>query len=982
MPRRESRSRLGKNKHHRLEAQLLHAAQRNDANEVKRILEAARSNGPLNGALLSIGLARSAGWGCIDSAQYLLREGADINIDGNRVPSFLRAVERNHVGVVQLLLDYGASTETRNNKGWTAVMIAAWKKNWHVVQLLISRGADVNARDYRKRNVLHILADKYCDLDKLHLLMRAGCDIEARDELGRTPLHWTCATGNIYFAEQLLNLCQGPTAFIDTIESRGKTALHIATEHARSDVVELLLKYGANANARSDGGWSPLHSACANGYKRTVSILLESGAGINSQCLDGTTPLHLAAKAGHLEVILCLYNRPDLERMMRDSFGDTPFLRAAQYGRKDILQLLAQPNNADVLSADAIAACERFEATIIDFGNKNRVRKVTVYDLLYARDHLNPRRPAITTLKDSKTDFRWIHLPANNMAWIEALLTKNFIEEGARDVEGFKNLEDTFNQQHKGQYSYSRFMNPFCQCIGPTVRDRAIICLFMPYLHFETTVGQQKMQGAIRRGETAASFPGEPPKTQIRDELLIRAYHPSSSGALHVRRTLDQFLYPNIDTQSRDQDQVVFRYQIREGAVSEPKIYMVDQLWLWVLGNDLVITSFPQRWEQPKNDPLDVLDGIIGHINRTRDPVCSVYDLAIIISGHCSGLFDRHRKGDEEYQFLDMFDSSVGIAAHREETLYRNLSSASAQASEWLKRHRQSNHLSHLKSTIRSASRNFRGRIYADTEALDVIDEQDQNPVFVDNFLDIGPETDLFAEVKDIRDELHMIGAVLGHQQDLLADLQNAIYEAHQVESRSIQKNNKRFRELRRTVDMHIKDVHRIDRHAERIYMSISHLLDLKQKNANPFEARLARDQAAGAIRQGKAVMMFTIVTIVFLPMSFITSFFALNVVEFPHADGSTYLPLSYVSKYIFGIGISVSIPLILLAFSLDDIKHGCYTVYRRLCRWNGSVTDLNPTLDVLEIENIIKNRSLESGFSGDLLPVANRRPVAEPPRI
>lgn len=81
--------------------------------------------------------------------------------------------------------------------------------------------------------------------------------------------------------------------------------------------------------------------------------------------------------------------------------------------------------------------------------------------------------------------------------------------------------------------------------------------------------------------------------------------------------------------------------------------------------------------------------------------------------------------------------------------------------------------------------------------------------------------------------------------------------------------------------------------------------------------------------------MMFTIVTIVFLPLSFIASFFAINVAEFPHEQsGNTNLPLSYVSKYIFGIGFAISIPLVLLALSVDDIRHGSRNAWRRIRQW------------------------------------------------
>ena len=70
------------------------------------------------------------------------------------------------------------------------------------------------------------------------------------------------------------------------------------------------------------------------------------------------------------------------------------------------------------------------------------------------------------------------------------------------------------------------------------------------------------------------------------DEMLIHAYL-HASPSLHVRRTLDQFYYHGIDTDARDQDQVVFRYL--EKRKKECKIYMVDQLWLWILGKGMLL---------------------------------------------------------------------------------------------------------------------------------------------------------------------------------------------------------------------------------------------------------------------------------------------------------------------------------------------------------------------------------------------------------
>ena len=121
-----------------------------------------------------------------------------------------------------------------------------------------------------------------------------------------------------------------------------------------------------------------------------------------------------------------------------------------------------------------------------------------------------------------------------------------------------------------------------------------------------------------------------------RDKALFRAYLNTTEVSLHIRRTLDQFFYHNIDTKQRDSSQVIHRYQdvVEKSHPSQQKVLMVDQLWMWILGKKLVITSFPQRWKQPKKDPLNVLESILTEIHSgSRERVRSVYELAMIISG-------------------------------------------------------------------------------------------------------------------------------------------------------------------------------------------------------------------------------------------------------------------------------------------------------------------------------------------------------------
>jgi Mg2+ and Co2+ transporter CorA len=549
----------------------------------------------------------------------------------------------------------------------------------------------------------------------------------------------------------------------------------------------------------------------------------------------------------------------------------------------------------------------------------------------------------------------------------------------------------------------------------------------MPYLHFETNRRRQEMQAAIGRAlkkkkdeHEGLNGPHQLRRAQTYDEMLLRAHLNSSTISLHVRRTLDQFFYHNIDTQSRDEDQVVFRYQMKnrsKGQLShehetDPKIFMVDQLWIWVL-KDLVVTSFPQRWQQPKNDNMNVLDGIIEDINsKTRESVRSVYDLALIITARCTGVFDRNRINEDD-QFLDMFEASIGDATEEETKLFRDFNVASMQASQWLQHHRRPNRFSrHLEAEGRVIEHQNRHAMspHSHEHALAErptheerfrYDDSDpvHAPLFVDKLLDIGAETDLLAEIKDIRDELNMIAKVLEDQKSVLPDLEVSITDIYHEEKKphSVTHDLKRrFKEQLKTIDVHMKDIDRMDKQAERIYKSITDLLDLKQKHANAFEARFARDQAAGTARQSQTIMVFTIVTIIFLPLSFIAALFTINIREFPHQPGASEpsLPLSYVSKYMFGIGFAISIPMIAIALSFDflgDLFNRLKSrLYNRRLKKKANAqkssnlsekVDATYTVDTVALEQALSagrstrgRASYESDyFGGPLLPVTSR---------
>jgi hypothetical protein len=109
----------------------------------------------------------------------------------------------------------------------------------------------------------------------------------------------------------------------------------------------------------------------------------------------------------------------------------------------------------------------------------------------------------------------------------------------------------------------------------------------MPFLHFETDARREEMSKEIRRARHGQPLTENP----SRDTLLMNAYL-NNEPPIHPRRTLDQFFYHGIDTTARDRDQVVYRYCRRHG-INPPKVFMVDQLWLWVFGRGELFMGGP-----------------------------------------------------------------------------------------------------------------------------------------------------------------------------------------------------------------------------------------------------------------------------------------------------------------------------------------------------------------------------------------------------
>lgn len=70
-------------------------------------------------------------------------------------------------------------------------------------------------------------------------------------------------------------------------------------------------------------GWTPLHEACNHGHYNVAMILVKAGANVNAKGLDDDTPLHDAAIVGQLKLVKMLVER-GADPCYKNRKGKTP----------------------------------------------------------------------------------------------------------------------------------------------------------------------------------------------------------------------------------------------------------------------------------------------------------------------------------------------------------------------------------------------------------------------------------------------------------------------------------------------------------------------------------------------------------------------------------------------------------------------------------------------------------------------------------
>ena len=267
--------------------------------------------------------------GDLRAAKNAIINGANLNAKNNWLRTPLHVVTGgdsawvkhkeipNRKEITELLISKGADVNARDQNRQTPLIGAAKLGYEGICKLLISKGANVNALanpvsffvwNNGNKNINSALNQAICGdfASIVDMLISNG----ANTTYGSLCL---AANGNSIKVSKLL-VSKGKK-YMNQRDKSGRTPLHIAANLGHDEILSILISSGANLNATEEAiplnasqmtfnamGVTPLHHAVDQYRVNSVKLLVSAGAQINPKTLTGKTPFDRAIKNGFYKI--------------------------------------------------------------------------------------------------------------------------------------------------------------------------------------------------------------------------------------------------------------------------------------------------------------------------------------------------------------------------------------------------------------------------------------------------------------------------------------------------------------------------------------------------------------------------------------------------------------------------------------------------------------------------------------------------------
>jgi ankyrin repeat protein len=207
--------------------------------------------------------------------------------------SFLATVEEGNLDAVKSALADDPFLASADASEPSAVLAALYRGHTEIVEILCQHAALTLAE-----------ASACGDRERVaKLLAEGGESVGGFTSDGWTPLHLAAFFGH---AEVARALVAAAAPLDERATSRNPTAnrpLHAALAGAEDEeTIRCLLEAGALVDDRAGGGYTPLHLAASRGSASLVEMLLRRGADASARTDEGRTAADIALERGHAHV--------------------------------------------------------------------------------------------------------------------------------------------------------------------------------------------------------------------------------------------------------------------------------------------------------------------------------------------------------------------------------------------------------------------------------------------------------------------------------------------------------------------------------------------------------------------------------------------------------------------------------------------------------------------------------------------------------
>ena len=188
------------------------------------------------------------------------------------------AAAKDDATAIRSLLSQGAVIDAADSQGRTALLVATQGNKVQAAKALIDAGANVNGKD-EIQNSPYLLAGAQGYLEILRMTLSHGADLASTNRYGGTALIPACERGHVETVRTLI----AAGVKVDHVNKLGWTGLLEAVilgdgGPRHQQIVELLVKAGANVNLADRDGVTPLRHARRRGFAQIEKTLAAAGA--------------------------------------------------------------------------------------------------------------------------------------------------------------------------------------------------------------------------------------------------------------------------------------------------------------------------------------------------------------------------------------------------------------------------------------------------------------------------------------------------------------------------------------------------------------------------------------------------------------------------------------------------------------------------------------------------------------------------------